>query len=230
MTRLRPTLLLLAALLAVSTTARAQDDAAVTTAFSLSSTQAFTTSDRPSIWLTFRHTPALDFRVYKVRDAAAFFLGLEDPHQIGTDEPQAVERTKTWLERLADWKAERRTAVHRVLRAQVSREYRQARRAATDTQQVQQRVTQQVRSFAQVPLLNAEQLVSSWREVLPDYRDVDVRRLPLDLPGPGVFVVEAVHDRARAYTVVIVSDVGVVTKASPGQVLLFAADRATGEP
>ena len=66
--------------------------------------------------------------------------------------------------------------------------------------------------------------------MLPNYRDAEMRRLPLDLPGPGVYVVEAVHDRLRAYTVAVVSDVGVVAKASPGQMLLFAADRHSGEP
>ena len=41
-----------------------------------------------------------------------------------------------------------------------------------------------------------------------------------------MYVVEAVSAPHRAYTVVIVSDVGLVSKAAPGQVLLYAADRA----
>ena len=45
-----------------------------------------------------------------------------------------------------------------------------------------------------------------------------------------MFVVEAVSAPHRAYTVVIVSDVGLVSKAAPGQVLLYAADRMTGVP
>ena len=39
-----------------------------------------------------------------------------------------------------------------------------------------------------------------------------------------------VTGQLRAYTIVIVSDVGLVTKTSPGQMLLFAANRFTGEP
>lgn len=92
------------------------------------------------------------------------------------------------------------------------------------------RRTEQVNTFAQVPLLNPSQLVTSWREILPPMRDPDVRRIPLDLKAPGVYVVEAVSAPHRAYTVVIVSDVGLVSKAAPGQVLLYAADRMTGAP
>ena len=45
-----------------------------------------------------------------------------------------------------------------------------------------------------------------------------------------MYVVEAVAAPHRAYTVVIVSDVGLVSKAAPGQILLYAADRVTGNP
>ena len=49
------------------------------------------------------------------------------------------------------------------------------------------------------------------------------------LTEPGVYVVEAVSGLLRAYTIVIVSDVGLVTKTAPGQMLVFAADRHTSE-
>ena len=81
-----------------------------------------------------------------------------------------------------------------------------------------------------MPLLNRSQLVTSWREILPPMRDPEVRRIPLELTAPGMYVVEAVAPPHRAYTVVIISDVGLVSKAAPGQVLLYAADRRTGAP
>ena len=58
-----------------------------------------------------------------------------------------------------------------------------AARAQADDDQavVAQRVRLQVSTFAQVPLLNPDQLVSSWRELLPDHRDAEVPPLPLDL-------------------------------------------------
>jgi uncharacterized protein YfaS (alpha-2-macroglobulin family) len=95
---------------------------------------------------------------------------------------------------------------------------------------VAQRVVLNANTFAQVPLLNPDQVVTTWRELLPNHRDAEVRRVPVDLSGPGIYVVEAVSGLLRAYTIVIVSDVGLVTKTSPGQMLFFAADRFTGEP
>ena len=120
--------------------------------------------------------------------------------------------------------------MRRFARSQASHEYRVARRAATDQGEVAQRVVLNANTFAQVPLLNADQVVTTWRELLPNRRDAEMRRVPVDLKQPGIYVVEAVNDLLRAYTIVIVSDVGLVTKTSPGQMLFFAADRFTGEP
>ncbi|MEW6322680.1 MAG: alpha-2-macroglobulin family protein [Acidobacteriota bacterium] len=198
-------------------------------AFSLSTTQVFTTREAPAFHLTFRRVPSLDFRVYKVNDALAFFASLRDPHQLGSDTP-IVAQERSWIERIADWKARQRRAIRSFFRGQVSPAYRARRRGATDRAAIAQRVTLSVTSFAQVPLLNPNQLVTAWREVLPDRRDPEYRRLPLDVREPGVYVVEAVRDVLRAYTVVIVSDVGLVTKAAPGQLVVFAADRFSGEP
>ncbi len=211
--------------------ARAQDagNAPPAAAFSLSSSQAFTTKDAVAIDLTFQQVDHLDFRVYRVKDALAFFAGLEDPHQLGSPEP-VVPQERTWLERIAAWKAGRRSEIRGFVRQQVSWEYRAERRKQADKAVVQRRQTSGYQTFAQVPLLNKEQLVSSWREILPRVREAEARRLPLDLPGPGVYLVEAVSAPHRAYTIVMVSDIGLVTKTAPGQTLLYAANRFTGAP
>ncbi len=52
--------------------AEAQVDRNERPAFSLSTSEVFTTRDAPSFYLTFRRVPHLDFRVYKVRDPFAF--------------------------------------------------------------------------------------------------------------------------------------------------------------
>jgi len=209
--------------------AEAQADAEDRPAFSLSTSEVFTTKDAPSFYLTFRRVPHLDFRVYKVRDPFAFFANLRDPHQLGSTEAE-VQQERTWLEKLADWKRGQRQYVQRFARAQASQPYRAARRAATDQTVVAQRVVLNANTFAQVPLLNPDQVVTTWREILPNHRDAEVRRVPVELRQPGIYVVEAVADLLRAYTIVIVSDVGLVTKTSPGQMLFFAANRFTGEP
>ena len=207
---------------------RAQD-APRQSAFSLSSSQIFTTRDAPAIDLVFQELGHLDFRVYRVKDTRAFFAGLEEPHQLGSPEP-VVPQQESWLERLARWKASRRSEIRGFFRAQVSRRYRADRRAQADQAVVQRRQTLGYQAFAQIPLLNASQLVASWREILPRVRDAEARRLPLELPGSGVYLVEAVSAPHRAHTIVIVSDVGLLTKTAPGQALLFAANRFTGRP
>ncbi|MEO8678596.1 MAG: MG2 domain-containing protein [Vicinamibacterales bacterium] len=217
------------ALLSLEGAASAQDFAEDHPAFSLSTSEVFTTKDPPNFYLTFRHVPRLDFRVYKIRDPFTFFAGLKDPHQLGSGDVYVAQQ-RTWLERLADWKRGQRQQVQRFARAQASHQYRAARRAATDQVEVAQRMTLNVNTFAQVPLLNPGQLITSWREILPDHRDPEVRRVPVDVKAPGIYVVEAVNDLLRAYTVVIVSDIGLVTKTAPGQVVFFAANRFSGEP
>ncbi|MPY89677.1 MAG: hypothetical protein GEU99_17365 [Luteitalea sp.] len=198
-------------------------------AFSLASSEIFNTRDRPQVWLTFQEIDHLDFRIYRVKDAIAFFEGLRDPHVLGSPAP-VVPQEQTWIERIAAWKAVRRSEIRSFLRGQVSREQRQARRARRDRETVQQRQVLRYNAFAQVPLLNRERLVASWREVLPPVREAEYRHVPLELPGAGVYVVEAVHAPLRAYTIVLVSDIGLVTKAAPGQFLTYAVDRFTGEP
>jgi uncharacterized protein YfaT (DUF1175 family) len=207
--------------------ASAQDDERP--AFSLSTSEVFTTRDAPNFYLTFRRIPQLDFRVYKVKDPFAFFEGLDDPHSLGTAEAN-VKQERTLLERFADWKREQRQGLRRFARAQASHDYRVTRRAESDKAEVSQRVVLNANTFAQVPLLNADQVVTTWRELLPNNRDTEVRRVPVEIKQPGIYVVEAVHDLLRAYTIVIVSDLGLVTKTSPGQMLFFAADRFSGEP
>jgi uncharacterized protein YfaS (alpha-2-macroglobulin family) len=226
----RALMLAVLAFAAIAAPASAQpSDADERAAFTLSSSEVFTTHDSPFFYLTFRRIPQLDFRVYKVRDPFTFFRQLKDPHQLGSDEPY-VPQERSWIERIADWKARQRSTIRSFLRAQVSRAYRAERRASQDQAVVAQRVALQVNTFAQVPLLNPDQLVTSWREVLPNNRDSEMRRVPLEVKEPGVYLVEAVQDLLRAYTIVIVSDVGMVTKVSPGQLVMFAANRFSGEP
>ncbi|MDH4064479.1 MAG: MG2 domain-containing protein, partial [Acidobacteriota bacterium] len=216
--------------LALAQPSESRADAAMRPAFSLSTSQAFTTRDAPYVFLTFRQLQQLDVRVYKVRDPFAFFGGLTDPHQFGTGESYPVAQERSWIERLSEWKRRQRSTLRTLARAQLSQRYRAQRRAQTDRAMTAQRVQLNVNTFAQVPLLNPDQLVTSWRELLPNHRDPELRRIPLSVPEPGIYVVEAVHDRLRAFTIVMVSDVGLVTKTSPGQVLVFAANRLTGEP
>lgn len=220
-------LAMICGLLLTSAVARAQE-AADRPAFSLASSSTFTTRDTPAIFLTYRQLERLDFRVYRVADPVALLASLKDPHQLGSDVP-LVEQEPTPLERIAAWKSRWRARVRGFFRAQFSRDFRRQRRERLDRTVVRRRV-EQLHTFAQVPLLNPSRLVTAWREFLPPLRDVDVRRIPIDLHEPGMYVVEAVSAPYRAYTLVFVSDAGLLAKAAPGQLLLYASNRFSGEP
>ena len=198
-------------------------------AFSLHSGRVSTTRERPQIRLMFRQVRSLDFRVYRVSDPFAFFERLENLHVLGSPQPE-VPAEPSLVERIAAWKAARRTEILTFFRRQFSVEFRRARARRAAGRLVARRETLDHRQFAQVPLLNASQVVATWRERLPSMRDAEARQIPLDLPGAGVYVVEAVNGRLKAYTIVVVSDVGLVTKTSPGRIVAFAANRFSGEP
>ena len=163
---------------------RRPNRAPATPAFSVASSQIFTSKERAAVYLTFRRVDHLDFRVYRVNDSLQFFAKLRDPHQLGSEEP-VVPQERTLIERIAIWKAAWRDDIRYFLRGQFSHEYRAARREQAEKQQIQLRRTVSLNTFAQVPLLNPSQLVTSWREILPPVRDAESRRIPLDLPGRG---------------------------------------------
>ena len=198
-------------------------------AFSLSSGHVSTTREHPAIELRFRRVRSLDFRVYRVDDPLKFFANLREPHALGSEAP-IVPQEQTVLERVARWKADMRDTIQSFVRGQFSYGYRRVKKESEAKKQIALRQALDVRQFAQVPVLNKTQIVTSWREMLPNVRESEFRRIPLELPGEGVYVVEAVSAPFRAYTVVMVSDLGLVTKAAPGQIVMFAANRFTGEP
>ncbi len=234
MVRGRLVLLLCAGLTWSSTVTRAHGQAAPAAppqpAFSLSSSQIFTSAQTPVVFLTFQQLEHLDFRVYRVRDPERFFSGLKDPHVLGSPEP-VVAQDPTWIERLATWKARQRSSWKSFFRGQFSAAYRRTHSEARERARLtERRVVKNLTEFAQVPLLNPEQLVVAWREVLPKTREPEARRIPLELKGTGIYLVEAVADRLRAYTIVAVSDLGLLTKTAPGQVFSWTVHRASGKP
>ena len=76
--------------------------------FSLSTIATFAPGESVKIQLFARNVPALEFRVYKVRDAQKFFAGLKDLHSFGAKSYSPSEQIdeRTWIERLHDFKAD----------------------------------------------------------------------------------------------------------------------------
>ncbi|MGA2629186.1 MAG: MG2 domain-containing protein [Terriglobia bacterium] len=221
------TLLVLA--LAASSALRAQEGPSTEPFFVVSSQQTFAPAQQPKVWLQFRQVERLDFRIYRVKDPTAFFGKLRDAHSFGS-EKRELAREKTWLERFHEWKRDLRSSIRDFFRYQLRYETRSRYTAERTQQQKLQRIPLDVTTYAQVPLLNRQQLVLAWRELLPKTRDSEYREIPVDLHQKGLFLVEVTYRELRAYTLLMITDLALVSKTSPGQILLFVADRKSGAP
>ncbi len=210
--------------------ARAQEEAPSTEPFfAVSSGQTYAPGKAPRIQLQFRQIDRLDFRVYRVKDPAKFFSQLKDAHSFGS-EKQELERERTWLERFHAWKRALRNRIRDFFRYQLRWETRTRYRQSQSEAETRLRMPVDVTSYAQMPLLNHEQLVVAWRELLPRTRDTEYRNVPIELKEKGLYLVEAAYRELRAFTLVMVTDLALVSKTAPGQILLYVANRVTGAP
>ncbi|MEP6818328.1 MAG: MG2 domain-containing protein [bacterium] len=204
--------------------------------FSLSTHRTYGTSDNARLWVDYHGVDHLDFRVYQVRDPRKFFTGLKDPHQMGEDEQHEVATSlphrKSFLERLRSFKRWAYTGIQAFVRGQLQHDSRTAFNQKFRKEADPIRTPLNVSDFARVPLLNPDMLVSSWREPLPPLEnEYDQRMIPLGHRSPGVYLVEAVENDLRAYTVVVVTDLTMIDKTTrDGELLVYTVDRKTGEP
>jgi hypothetical protein len=199
--------------------------------FSLSSTRTFSPGESVKIQLYARNVPALEFRVYQVRDPQKFFAGLKDLHSFGVKSysPQEQIDQPTFLERMHDFKAHLWWLVRRFFRSQFTDDARDSFREGQGKLGKRSQVVG-VTEFARIPLLNESQLVARWKLITPPSIVSETQQLPIDGLHAGVYLVEATDGAYKAYTIAIVTGIVVVERASNGKTDLFVADRQTGAP
>ena len=203
--------------------------------FSLSTTRTFGTNENPRLWLDHRLLESLDFRVYRINDPERFFTQLNDPHQVGENEQEQIAKLSSHpslLERVRAVKLRAYLGIRNYFREQLKQDTRYTFNQKFRGAETTRRVPLNVADYARVPLLNPNQLVTSWRETLPPLEsEFDRRLVPLGKREAGVYLVEAVSGDLRAYTVIVVTDLALVEKVSPtGDFLVYAVDRKSGEP
>ncbi|HSM85779.1 MAG TPA: MG2 domain-containing protein, partial [Candidatus Limnocylindrales bacterium] len=197
--------------------------------FSLSTDKTFSPGDKIRVHLYSRDVSALEFRLYRVNDPVLFFEQLRDIHGFGTGRFAGKEQIeeKTLVERFHDWKRRQWMHIRNFFREQFSdasrAEIREARGRANKN-------ASPAALFAQVPVLNSSQLVARWRQEMPRQYFSERQDVPVESLTEGAYVVEATDGTLRAYTILMVSKLALVTKSAPGQVLFFSVDRRTGEP
>src|ERR1035438_10096995 len=199
--------------------------------FSLSTSRTFAPGESVKIQLYARNVPALEFRVYKVRDAQKFFAGLKDPHSFGVQSYSPAEQIdeRTWIERLHDFKADLWWRVRHFFREQFTDEARDSFRERQGKLGKRSQVVGAT-EFAQVPLLNESQLVARWKLVTPPAIVSETQQLPIDGLASGVYLIEATDGTYKAYTVAIVTQIALVERTLNNRAELYLADRATGAP
>src|SRR5208282_5870336 len=201
--------------------------------FSLASDRTYAPGEKPHVQVWGRGVSALEFRVYRVNDPVRFFEQLRDPHEFGGKAPE-LPRERYRLERFHDWKREWRSAIRDFFREQYSNESREAIRDWWMRRGQEHGTKANSTEFADVPILNPNQLVARWRQPMdaPPHAGYwwQSSVVPVDVPGKGFYLVEAAGKGLRAYTVLSVTDLGLVVKTWPGRVLAFAQNRTTGEP
>ena len=224
----------LAALLCLAVPAgRAQGNSqSNSVSFNLSTSQSFAPGEQPKIHLYTHNVDALEFRVYRVDDPVKFMENLRELHSFGPEagflgKEQIDERT--WLEKFHDWKANLWEHIRDFFRRQFSYDARHSLRAKQSSIQRRSRIVSEA-EFAQIPILNQSQLVSRWRQLVPATYISDANDLAVPKLDAGLYLLEATDGRFKAYTLLMVTEMALVTRTSSGNVVAYVVDRVTGQP
>ncbi|HXB21180.1 MAG TPA: MG2 domain-containing protein, partial [Candidatus Solibacter sp.] len=196
--------------------------------FSVTTDRTFLPGEKITVHLYTRDVEALEFRLYHVNDPTMFFEKLGDVHGFGQRSPKEQIETPTWIERFHDWKHRMWTEIRDFFRGQFSRrsraEIRESQGAARKGK------LGQAAMFAEAPILNSRQLVARWKQEMPPRFFSESQDVPVESLGNGVYVVEATNGTLRAYTLLVISELAVITKSAPGQMLAYSVDRKSGTP
>src|SRR3954470_17357763 len=60
--------------------------------FSLTTNRSYSPNESARLWASYQNIDYLDFRVYRVKDPSKFFKQLDDPHQMGEQEKEAISQ------------------------------------------------------------------------------------------------------------------------------------------
>ncbi|MBC7926722.1 MAG: alpha-2-macroglobulin [Bryobacteraceae bacterium] len=205
------------------------------TTFTLSTDRTFGLGEKARVRLWGRGFQKLQFRLYKVKDVEKFFRNLDDPNQFGGQSHRPV-RALTTLEKYHRWKAGSRAAFRNVFRRQFPQDSREVIRASLVRSQEAQRLASRkagpsaVTEYADIPVLNQQQLVATWEQPFQVARDWESAQVDVDTKERGVYLVEATDGKLQAYTIVCVTDLVMLTKTSSSGILARVVDRKSGQP
>jgi len=207
----------------------AQEEADNESFFSLASERTYLPGEKPTISVYSHDVSALEFRVYRVNDPVKFFSQMQELHTFGGRGPGMPKQARTWLEKFHAWKHRIWAWFRDLIRAQFSPESRHRIRL-WEMGGGGKKQGPKAEIYAQVPLLNRQQVVSVWRWLVPAHERWESQAVNIPISDKGVYLIEATDGKLRAYTVIVVSEIAIITKAAPGRLMSFVVDRRSGDP
>src|SRR5262249_24670112 len=148
----------------------AQDDSDSAAWFSLSSERTFLPGEKPEIAVNAHNVSSLEFRVYRVNNPVKFFSQMQELHNFGGQGPRMPKQAHTWLEKFHAWKHSIWAWIRDFIRAQFSPESRhQIRLWRMGESEPERKKGPNVQTYAQVPLLNQQQVMSVWKWAVPSH-------------------------------------------------------------
>lgn len=201
--------------------------------FSLSTNEAVRPGEAVPVSIQTNNVTKLQFRLYKVNDPLRFFAQLPDAHRFGGSMRRSVVAT-TPLEKFRVWKSGWRARFRNVFRAQFSAESRAGIRQALAKKEPPAAPAMPppaaVADFASIPVLNPQQLVRTWEQVILKRQPWESATVKVPLEKTGVYVLEATDGTLQAYTLLSATSVAIVTKSHAGKILIRVVDREKGAP
>lgn len=204
--------------------------------FSLTTNRSYSPNESARLWASYQNIDYLDFRVYRVKDPNKFFKQLDDPHEMGEKEKEQISQgygaRVSLLERTHRLKISLFSVVKDYVRTHLLKQHRETFNEKYRKEPEATRTPLNVADYARVPLLNPDQKVKDWREKLPALEnEYDSRMISLGKVDPGVYLIEAVNEGMRAYSIAIVTNLTMIQKTNRhGQVVVYVVDRKTGAP
>ena len=197
--------------------------------YTLSSGKTYGPGDKATVSMWSQNIDAVEFRVYRVKDPILFFQKLEDVHRASAASAPRKGKQVTLIERLHQMKVGARNAVRDGFRAQYTPDSRASIHNWISPEKAKPAPIPT--SFSGLPILNSQQLVTAWRQNVAQHKQRwESENIAIPVTDKGLYLVEAAHDALRAYTVVILTDITLVTKTAPGRLLTFVAERSTSKP
>ena len=134
------------------------------------------------------------------------------------------KQAHTWLEKFHAWKHRIWAWIRDFVRAQFSPDSRHQIRL-WEMGGGEKKPGPKVDSYAQVPVLNQQQVVSVWKWTVPAHEQWESQNVAIPVSDKGVYLVEATDGTLRAYTIVVVTEIAIITKGRAGP-----PDELCGQP